>query len=155
WGSIAVLMPMYTFFFLLHFNGVVRTIRDHLPEHYRDTIVRVATTIDRSMANFFRGRLMICALVGALLAIGWTIVRVPSSLPLGALAGVLNLVPFLSVLALPPALILAYASAQQEHQPWLMPLVLVMVVYMAVQAIESFILSPIVEARTSGLHPVT
>jgi len=106
-----VLLPMYAFFFLLHFNTMVRAIHEHLPDRYRATIERVVTTIDRSIANFFRGRLIICLLVGTLTAIGWTIVRVPYPLPLGAMAGILTLVPFMSVLALPPAMILAYASA--------------------------------------------
>lgn len=155
WGSVAVLLPMYTFFFLLHFNTVIRAIREHLPDRYRDTIVRIVTTIDRSIANFFRGRLIVCCIVGATIAVGWTIVGVPYPLPLGALAGLLNLIPFMSILALPPALILAYSRAAAHDEGWLWPVVLTMGVYMAAQALESFVLSPLVESRASGIHPVT
>ena len=76
------------------------------------------------------------------------------------LAGLLNLVPFMSLLALPLALISAYFGAVQAALPgevvnWTMPVLLAMAVYMAVQAIESFILTPLIESRSSGLHPVT
>lgn len=153
-ASFVVLLPMYTFFCLLHFNRIVPAIRDHLPALYRPTIVRICTTIDRAVADFFRGRLIVCTLVGVLSGIGWTLVGVRSGLALGALAGALNLIPMMSVLALPPALVLAWLGANEAGQPWFWPVALTIGVYMAVQAIESFLLSPIVESRASGLHPL-
>ncbi len=155
WLSLFVLMPMYTFFFLLHFNTIVRTIHDHLPDAYRDTIVRVATTIDRAVSDFFRGRLIVCLFVAVLSGVGWSIVRVPYALPLGALAGTLNLIPFASGLALVPALTLAYAQASELDANWVWALAGVFIVFAVVQAIESFLLSPIIESQSSGLHPIT
>ncbi|RMF71673.1 MAG: AI-2E family transporter, partial [Planctomycetota bacterium] len=152
--TVSVLVPLYTFFFLLSFNEIVRVVHDHLPAEYRDTIVRVVTTIDSAISNFFRGRLVVCSIVGLLCGIGWLIVGVPHSLLLGGLAGVLNLVPFMSMLALPPALIFAYIGSDPEAG-WLVPVCLTMGVYLVVQAIESFLLTPLIESRSSGLHPVT
>ncbi len=150
--TLAVLVPMFAFYFLLRFNDIVARIRDHLPADYRPTIVHVVSTIDRSIANFFRGRLTVCLIVGLLNGLGWLLVGIKYSLLLGCLLGVLNLVPFLSILALPPALLLAYLGAEG---PWVVPVVLTMGVYLAVQAIESFVLTPLIEARSSGLHPIT
>lgn len=154
YATLAVLTPMFAFAFLLHFPTIVRRLHDHLPASYRPTVVRVAHTIDRSISNFFRGRLVACACVGALMGLGWLLVGVPYSLLLGALAGLFNLVPFLSVLALPPALILAYMDAAQAGS-WLGPVISVFAVYALVQMIESFILSPWIDGRASGLHWVT
>ena len=150
--TLAVLVPMFTFYFLLRFNEIVALVRDHLPAESRPTIVHVVRTIDSSIANFFRGRLTVCLIVGLLNGLGWLIVGVKYSLLLGCLLGVLNLVPFLSILALPPALLLAYFGASGS---WVMPVVATMGVYLAVQAIESFVLTPLIEARSSGLHPIT
>ena len=155
WLSLMVLLPMYTFYFLVHFNDMVEAIRRHIPEAYRPWIVDIASTIDRSIANFFRGRLLVCLCMGLCASLGWLIAGVPNSLVLGAAVGVLSLIPFMSVLVLPPALFLTYVSATQAGHPWAMPLMLVFAVYLAVQAIESFILSPIIESKASGLHPVT
>lgn len=155
WLTLVVLLPMYTFYFLVHFNDMVESIRRHIPEAYRPWIVDIASTIDRSIANFFRGRLLVCLCMGLCASLGWLIVGVPNSLVLGAAVGVLSLIPFMSVLVLPPALFLAYVSATQAGHPWAVPLMLVFAVYLAVQAIESFILSPIIESKASGLHPVT
>ncbi len=155
WGSAAVLIPMYSFFFLWGFNDMLRVIREHLPGAYRDTILRVVQTIDKATADFFRGRLVICAAVGLLTGVGWLIVGVPYSLPLGLLAGVFNLVPLLSIVVLPPALLLSYLDALQAGQNWILPVCLTMGVFMLVQAVESFALAPYVTAQSSGLHPVT
>ena len=155
WITIFVLIPMYSFFFLWKYNNIVSTIRDHLPAQWRDSTVYFATTIDRAIANFFRGRLLVCLIVGLLTGLGWTLVGVPYSLPLGALAGVLNLVPFMSLLALPLALVITYLDALQDAVNWVAPVLMTMGVYMLVQALESFVLTPTIESRSSGLHPIT
>ncbi|MBI5863554.1 MAG: AI-2E family transporter [Planctomycetes bacterium] len=154
WGTVVVLLPMYTYFLLVHFNDIVRAIRDHLPEQSRGVVVEVVSTIDRSIANFFRGRMLVCIGIGICCGIGWTIVGVPHGLPLGALAGLLSLIPFMSVLVLPPTLLLAYLDASRAGEPWMWAVLWVFIVYMIVQAIESFVLSPVIESRTSGLHPM-
>jgi predicted PurR-regulated permease PerM len=154
WISLFVLIPLYTFFFLWHFNDMVRVVREHLPAAYRDAIVHVVATIDASIANFFRGRLMVCILVGLLSGVGWSLVGVGPGLLLGVVAGVLNLVPFMSILVLPPALVFAYLGAVDSQDPWVMPVALTMGVYVVVQGIESFLLSPAIEGRSSGLHPL-
>lgn len=155
WVSFAVLVPLYAFFFLVSFNDIVRTIRDHLPAESRPTIVHAVSTIDRAIADFFRGRLIVCLIVGVLNGFGWMLVGVKHSLLLGALAGILNLVPFMSMLALPPALLFAWLGARDAGDPWLIPIIATLGVFVVVQAIESFALTPVIESRASGLHPIT
>lgn len=154
WLSLLVLIPLYTFYFLWRFNDLVHAIHVHLPAAHRGSIVHVVRTIDEAVACFFRGRLMVCMAVGAATGIGWTLVGVPFSLPLGLLAGALNLVPFMSVLSLPPALLFTFLGAQETGAPWIGPVLMTMGVYMLVQALESFVLSPWIEGQSSGLHPL-
>lgn len=155
WATTLVLLPMYSFFFLWRFNDMVRVIRDHIPAAFRDVVVRIVSTIDRSMASFFRGRLVVCSIVGVLTAIGWLIVGVPYSIPLGLLMGVLNMVPFLSIIGLPLALLVSYVGAVDANEAWFWPVVLTLGVFLAVQAVESFLLSPYVMIQAAGLHPIT
>jgi predicted PurR-regulated permease PerM len=155
WVSIFILIPLYTFFFLWRFDDLVRTVRDHLPAKSRAGTIHVVTIIDRAIAGFFRGRLLVCLVVGLVAAIGWTLVGVPYSLPLGAMAGLLNLVPFLSLLVLPPALVSSYFGACHAGEDWKIPVLLAAGVYFAVQALESFIITPYVLSKSSGLHPIT
>lgn len=147
-----VLIPLYTFFFLLEFNHIVAAVHDHLPAEYRPTIVRIVKTIDASIAAFFRGRVVVCTIIGMLTGLGWLIVGVKHSLLLGAAAGVLNLVPFMSITVVPLAMLIAYFD---NVDAWAGPVTAAAVVYFVVQAIESFVLTPTIESKSSGLHPVT
>ena len=155
WLSLVVLLPLYTFFFLLRFNQIVQLIHDHLPSAGRPTVIRIVTTIDGAISSFFRGRLLICLAVGTLTGLGWLCVGVPYNLALGGLAGMLNLIPFMSVLAVPPAMVLTYLQATETGGSWVLAVSLVVAVYAAVQAIESLVLTPTIQAKASGLHPVT
>jgi predicted PurR-regulated permease PerM len=152
--SLLILIPVFTFYFLWRFNDFMAALRDHLPDMYRDGIVHLVGTIDAAIANFFRGRLIVCLVVGGVASLGWSLVGVPYSLPLGVLTGLLNLVPFVSLLALPPALLFAFLGASEVGAPWLWPVVLTMGVYMGVQALEAFVLSPAILGHTVGLHPL-
>lgn len=154
-ATLLVLLPMYTFVFLWRFNDIVTAARDHLPAAYREVIVHVAKTIDGSIANFFRGRLLVCLLVGTLTGIGLSIIGVPYSVALGITTGVLNLVPFGSSVAVPLTLLAAWSGAVDRGVPWAWPVGLAMAVYLIVQAVESFVLSPYIEGQSSGLHPIT
>ena len=153
-GSILVLIPMYTFFFLLEWNHMTAAIRDYLPAAYRETVLHFARTIDRAVADFFRGRLVVCLVIALVTAIGWQVVGVRYGILWGLLAGLLNLVPFMSMLALPPALFFAFANAVQAQQPWAGAVVMAFAVYLLAQALESFVLSPTIEAQAAGLHPI-
>ncbi len=152
--ALLVLIPVFSFYFLWRFDDIVRRLRDHLPAAYRGVAVDVARTIDRAVADFFRGRLIVCLAVGVLTATGWTLAGVPYGLALGLLTGALNLVPFLSVLGLLPALLLTFLAASEAGNPWLWPAVWAIAVYMGVQALDSLLLGPAIVGRAAGLHPL-
>ncbi len=151
--TILALIPIYTFFFMLHFNQIMETLRRHIPAEYRETILRVLATADRHIADFFRGRLLVAVLVGVISAVGWYIIGVPYSLIFGLISIPLGLVPFLGILVLPPVLLAAYVGAADGN--WLWPVVAAFAVYMIVQALESFVIAPYIYSQSSGLHPVT
>ncbi len=153
--TVIVLIPMYTFFFLLNFNQITQVVHDHIPVDYRPTIVRIVTTADRAISDFFRGRLIVCTIIGVVTGIGWQLVGVKYGLLIGALSGLLALIPFMTVLSLPLAVFGAYLGASESQGPWFMPVVLTFIIFAGVQALETFVLTPTIESKASGLHPVT
>lgn len=157
WGlTVAVLIPTFTFFFLWQWEAMLRGVRELLPAGYRPTVVHIVKTIDEKTAEFFRGRVVTSVIVGLLTGIGWVFVAVPYSLPLALAVAVLNIVPFLSLVVLPPAMLAVYYEhAAAGGTAWLLPMLLMIGVYALVQGLESFVIYPYLSAQTSGLHPVT
>jgi len=153
-ASLAVI-PVYLFFFLLSDNDPTQELPAHLPflkKEYRDDVVFLIREFLGILVAFFRGQLLIGLIMGVLLATGFTIGGLKFGLAIGLLTGLLNIVPYLgSILGLSVALPLAFLQPDGGG----LPLVGICVgVFVAVQAIEGWFLTPRIMGRQTGLHPV-
>lgn len=148
--NLLILVPLYTFFFLWRFDRVVNFLGELIPEPGRNRVVVVAKQIDRTLASFFRGRLVVCTIVGIATAIGYMFADVPFALALGLLIGVLNLVPLLAaIVGLPITIVLCVVA----HADVIHPLY-ALIAFTLVQILDNFVLSPL-QGKAVGLHPIT
>jgi len=149
--SVLILLPLYTFFFLWRFDRVVGFLGGLIPGRHRDRVVLVVKQIDQTLASFFRGRLIVCGIVGVATAIGYLIAGVPFALVLGLLVGVLNLVPYLSVIVgLPITLVVCYLAHFDLAHP-----LYALIAFTVVQLLDNFFLTPVIQGKAVGLHPIT
>ena len=144
------LLPVYTYFLLFELERIHGFVRAHIPKKERERVTRIAEEIGAVLANFFRGRLLICFLKGALITAGLVLAGVPHPFLLGMLSGFLALIPFAG-----PTLgfLLALFVGLQRMEPleallWLAP------VYALAEAVEGYVLIPKILGDTLGLHPV-
>jgi predicted PurR-regulated permease PerM len=87
-------------------------------------------------------------LVGLAMGIGLAVIGIQFSFLLGVLAGLFEFVPLVGpVLALGSALLLALAAGPQQA-------LAVLILYLVVQMLESYVLTPLVQQRTVALSPV-
>ncbi len=109
---------------------------------------RLLTEWDRVLAGFVRGQLLVAGAVGILVAVGLSLLGIPYALLLGILAAVTDLVPYFGpFLGAAPGVLLAAAHG------W--PLAgKAVLLYAAVQAVESMVLVPVLVGRRVGLHPL-
>lgn len=153
-ASLAVI-PVYLFFFLLSNSDPTRGLPAHLPflnEEHRDDVVFLVREFLGILVAFFRGQLLIGLIMGALLATGFSIAGLKFGLAIGLLTGLLNVVPYLgSILGLSVALPLAYL--QPDGGGLTLALVCV-AVFILVQLVEGWFLTPRIMGRQTGLHPV-
>jgi predicted PurR-regulated permease PerM len=147
-------VPIYLFFFLLSSREPTRNLDQQLPflkpDMRADVVFLVREFID-IVISFFRGQLVIGLIMGALLAIGFSIVGLKFGLIIGLMLGILNIVPYLgTIIGLSIALPLALLQPGGG-----MPLVgLVLLVFVIVQNIEGWFLTPKIMSDRTGLHPV-
>lgn len=147
------IIPVYLFFFLVARREPTHALPQHLSflrPSVRDDIVFLIREFVSIIEAFFRGQLLIGLIMGALLAIGFTIIGLKFGLFIGLMLGVLNIVPYLgTIIGLTVTLPLAFF---QPEGGWKL-IGLVLLVKMIVQAVESWFLTPKIMGAQTGLHP--
>lgn len=152
-ASLAII-PVYLFFFLLSGTDPVKALSGHLPflkdEHRKDVLFLVREFLAIVVA-FFRGQLLIGLIMGVLLATGFSIAGLKFGLALGLIIGLLNIVPYLgSILGLSVVLPLAFF----QPEGGLALTAICLGVFIAVQMVEGWLLTPRIMGQQTGLHPV-
>lgn len=146
-------LPVYLAFFLMAKPFRPRQLAEFLPflkpKTKNDVIYLLEQFVD-ILLTFFRGQIIIALAQGVLYAIGFVIVGLPYGLIIGMGLGLLNIIPYLgSIAGLCAAIPLAYFGAEGS----ILRVVLVLVVFCVVQAIEGNILTPRIMGNRTGLHP--
>ncbi|MBA4137093.1 MAG: AI-2E family transporter [Opitutus sp.] len=153
-ASLAII-PVYLFFFLLsEESDPTARLESNLPflrPHHRGDVLFLLREFLSILVAFFRGQLLIGLIMGLLLALGFSIAGLKFGLALGIIIGFLNIIPYLgSIIGL--CIALPLALLQPEGGLGLM--IAVLGVFVAVQAIEGWILTPRIMGSQTGLHPV-
>ena len=144
---------LYLVFLLLDFQKVRTGWQNLLPRDYRDSIVEFVLEFDAGMSRYFRGQALVAALVGVLCAVGFALIGLPLGVLLGLFVGVLNMVPYLQLIAVPPALVLAVVHALETGGSIWMMLGLTVLVFVVVQAVQDGFLTPRIMGEVTGLSP--
>jgi len=144
------LTPVLTFYLLRDYDRILVWLRGLLPRGREAGVVEFAQEYDLLLAKYLRGQLTVALVIGVLTSVLLFVIRFPYPFLLGALAGVMGLIPFLGlVLSIIPAVIVALVSGSV-----LVSLVKVAVVYGSVQILDGGVISPRIVGDSVGLHPV-
>jgi len=155
-----VLVPFYFWFFSVSFPSAVEFLGKLVPNANRDRVFKLAAEMDAAVAGFVRGRILIAFGMGVMFAIGWWIIGVPYALTLGMLAGMLSIAPYLGLVVLVPAIGLLAAQQLQiadevQRLAWYWIFGGPPLVFVIVQSIEGYILTPVFAGKATNLGPVS
>ncbi len=155
----AFLVPFYFWFFSIGFPDTISFLRKLVPEAHRPRVEELASEMDRAVSAFVRGRIVIAGIMGILLAVGWKIGGVPYAFTLGFVGGLLSIVPYLGALAVIPAVALLgvdqLSLPDAERMAWYWMLGGPVLVFVIVQSIEGYLLTPVIAGRATNLGPVS
>ena len=128
---------------------LMKTLVQLFPVPWNDRLEGQVEEVSRRMGGYIRGRLLVSAILGVGITAGLTFLGLADfSLGLGAIAGVTNLIPFLGpILGAIPALIVAISKG------WL-PFFWVLILFVIVQNVETYILDPLLVGSSVGIHPL-
>lgn len=147
------LILLYLVFLLIDYRAVEKSWKDYLPPRYRDEVVDLLADFNDAMARYFRGQFLVAASVGVLFAIGFKIVGLKLAILLGLFVGALNMVPYLQIAGLIPAVLLALLTAFEKQGSIVLYLGGVALVFIIVQAFQDAVLTPRIMGRATGLRP--
>jgi predicted PurR-regulated permease PerM len=149
-GTLLLLLPIYTYFLLFELERIHRFIVRYLPRRDRERLVKIGSQIGEVLANFFRGRLLVCVAKGTFLATGLAIAGVDFALLIGLGTGFLSLIPFVGSMI---GFVMALLVAMLEHSLGY-AVIGVGTVFLLAEVLENYLLIPKILGNSLGLHPV-
>jgi predicted PurR-regulated permease PerM len=144
---------LYLVFLLLDY-AKVRHWRDYVPEPYRATAVGFVTDFEAYMNRYFRAQAVLASAVGVVCAAGFSLIGLPLAIVLGVFVGVLNMVPYLQLLAVPLAVMLGLVHSLEADVGFVTVLALIGLVFAVGQLVQDVILGPRILGKAMGLSPV-
>jgi predicted PurR-regulated permease PerM len=144
-----VILLILSAYLMGDFNKIGATLLAAFPKAYQNIAQEISEHISTAIGGYLRGQILIATAVGAMIALGLTLIGVPNALALGVLAATFNIVPYLGVvIAIIPSILLGLTVSP-------LTALLVVVVFVVVNQLEGNFLSPYILGRATNLHPAT
>lgn len=150
------LTTFYFFFFAWRFNSGLARLKKYIPENRKPRVLALLRRMDAAIGDFFRGRIVVSLVMGILLSAGWFLAGVPYWFFLGMLTGLLNIVPYLSAISWPIAIVLTYVEGMSGSSGQTIGLIDAVAwpsaVYIAVQLLENWVLTPWIQSGQTNMN---
>ena len=140
--------PIILFYLLYEPAALGNGIRRLLPGPLRDDLSAIGRLSGQSIGAYIRMQLLLGLIVGLIIWLALWAMGAPLALPLGILAGLAELVPIVgpTIFFVVAGLVMALADLSK--------LPFVLVIYLAVQALQNTLIAPRMQGEALGLHPL-
>lgn len=153
-----VVIPFITFFLIKDARRFKKAIISNVPNKYFELSLNILHKVEHQVGKYIQGQAIDALIVGILSAIGLFIINltfdnpIPYFVFIGMLAGLANLIPYIGpVVGAIPALTLAILN----NPPNLgIVLLWIIIVFIVVQAIDNYLVSPMVISKSVRMHPL-
>jgi len=146
--AIIFTLAMVVLYMLLDKEQLKRGYLRFFPLNIRDRAESISSSISRKVGGYVVGQLLSMIVVGILTSLGLFAIKVNFAVLLGAIAGVLDIIPVVGpVLAIVLAVIVAFGQS-----PWLA--VWTILIYILVQWVTNTFIRPAIFSKFLDLHPL-
>jgi len=143
-----VLVPFITFYLLVDYQVLEKTIITFVPKKERKKFIRIARDIDEALGNYIRGQLIVCLIIGILAYIGYLIIKLPYALVFAVIVAITNVIPYLGAyIGATPAILVGLSISWHMGAS-------VFIVNMIIQLIEGNVISPQIVGKKLHMHPL-
>ncbi len=144
---------LYLFFILLDYEKLSDGWVKIFPAEDRPFWNSLKNDVATALNNYIRGQGLVALIMGILFCIGFTIIGFPMAIGLGILIGIMDLVPYLHTFALIPTAFLALLKAADTGQNFWVIFAMAVAVFIIVQIIIDFYVTPKVMGKAMGMNP--
>ena len=143
------LFPVFFFYLICDYEKVSSSLYELIPGSLQQKYSRYLELSNSVLSGFFRGQISVALLLGILYAIGLKIVGLKSGVVIGLIAGLISIIPYAGLfIGLSAAVIVSVANGGGLPQ-----LIGIAVVFIIVQALEGFVITPKLVGGKVGLNP--
>lgn len=144
----------YLIFMMLDYEKVREGFIAILPESTRKFTREVGNIIGFYVASYFRAQALIAFFCGLILSVGFAIIGLPMGISLGIFIGLLNMIPYLQVLGYIPLVLVVGLQSVSTGQNFFLLLLFAVIVILISEVVQTAILTPTIQGKTLGIHPV-
>jgi predicted PurR-regulated permease PerM len=145
-----LIIPVFTFYLLSDYPSFYKRIEPYIPLRHRSRFQTLLNEIDGALGGFIRGQLLVCLIVGGLTSLGLYLVGVDLAFIIGMASGLANIVPYLGLVG---GIFTSSLMAFLKFGDLMHPLMAIGV-YVLVQTIDGFFITPRIVGKKVGLSPL-
>lgn len=159
-GKILFMAFLTAFFFFFVSTGWGRVLErgeQLIPDAGRLRWTQIIRRMDRVIAGFVRGRLLIAGILALFMTVAYWAIGVPAWMLLGPIVGLLFIVPFVHVLGVPIAMLLMWLQSDVTgfRSEWWWIVFAPIGVYLIAQFLDDWVLTPIIQGNNTDMDTPT
>ena len=145
-----LLVPFFVFYILIDFGKWRDSLEGLIPPRFREPFSRLFDESGRILESYVRGQLLIGLIMAVFYGVGFWLLGVPAWAGIALIAGLLNAIPYVGTLI---GIVLAVGfTVADGGGVWDVGAVLG--IFVAVQTIEGYVLTPRIIGGRLNLHPM-
>ena len=148
--GLLLITPIVTFYILYDWDQIIENINFKFSSYLSKGLDKKITNINNILSSFFRGQLIVNFILAIYYSFTLYIIGVEGSVSIGFLIGILSFIPYLGSLV---GLLISLSFTIIQFGSFNF-ILLVLLVFILGQLLESYYLSPRFVSRSVGLHPL-
>lgn len=141
------LIPLFFFYVINDYEKFINELQSFIPQALRPKLNNYATLTNNVLSGYFRGQLMVALALSVLYALGLQLIGLRFGILIGIISGIISVIPYAGfTIGFLTSLIIAIANYTSVTQ-----IFLVIAVFVIVQTLEGFLITPKLVGDKVGL----
>jgi len=151
------LTAFFFFFVSTGWGRVLEFWQSLIPERRKGRVIDLVKQMDAVVSGFVRGRLTVCFCLMVYFTIAYALIGVPAAFILGPIVGALSLVPYISAIGVPAAMLLMWLepSSGGWMSSWWWIVFAPIGVSLVSQVLDDYVLTPAIQGKSTNMDMPT